>query len=87
MKRTHGIFIVTAIASACGAGCAGQPKPAPLDPSNLGYLEHRGQRYELSDLMDPEYRAAAENPFARNFDADLNVANHRITERLRAGSR
>ena len=35
---------------------------------SLGTLEHRGTRYELRDLFDPAYRAASEDPFARDFD-------------------
>ena len=34
---------------------------------SLGYLEHRGRRYEVRDLMDPRYRADNDDPFIRNF--------------------
>jgi hypothetical protein len=40
------------------------------DHSNdkLGFLEHRGKRYWVKDLMNPAYRAASDNPFVRQFD-------------------
>jgi hypothetical protein len=35
---------------------------------SLGYLEHRGRRHALRDLLDPAYREASDDPVARNFD-------------------
>ena len=83
MKRTRAFLIAAVVASAWAAGCASQPQPAPIDPSNLGYLEHRGQRHELRDLMDPEYRAASDDPFVNNFNADTNMATRHNWDKLR----
>ncbi|UCD27874.1 MAG: hypothetical protein JSV03_12320 [Planctomycetota bacterium] len=42
---------------------------------SLGYLEHRGRRYEVRDLMDPEYRADSEDDFVRKFNPDAMLAD------------
>ncbi len=42
------------------------------DRGRLGYLEHRGKRHALLDLLDPAYRATCDDPVARNF----NVTDH-----------
>ena len=31
----------------------------------VGYLEHRGRQHDVRDLLDPGYRAASEDAFAR----------------------
>ncbi len=36
----------------------------------LGYLKHRERVYRLEDLLDPHYRAASDDPFAREFEPD-----------------
>jgi hypothetical protein len=50
-----------------GADTAATRNPHATGPS-LGYLEHRGQRHALRDLLDPAYRQASDDPVARTFD-------------------
>ena len=38
------------------------------DRGRLGYLEHRGRRHALLDLLDPAYRATCDDPVARGFN-------------------
>jgi hypothetical protein len=60
-----------AVAGIALTGC--QIGPRTKGPS-LGYLEHRGQPYELRDLMDPRYRIESSDRFAREFDPQLHFA-------------
>ena len=38
------------------------------DRSTFGSFEHRGIMYNISDLMDPQFRANHDDPFVREFD-------------------
>ncbi len=40
---------------------------------SLGMLLHRGRCYDIRDLMDPEYRAASNDDFVRDFDSDRMI--------------
>ena len=67
------IFAIVVLSlGACQMPPKGQAAPAVDNPkadrSSLGYLEHRGRRHALLDLMDPAYRATSDDPVARNFD-------------------
>jgi hypothetical protein len=46
------------------------------DHSNdkLGFLEHRGKRYWVKDLMNPAYRAANNDSFVKLFEQDEKFA-------------
>lgn len=48
----------------------------------VGYLEHRGRLYAISDLLDPEFRAASEVDFVGDFDPDTVYADCRVFGRL-----
>jgi len=67
----------TLAAAVLSLGACQIPQKAPAEPavekansdrSSLGYLEHRGKRHALLDLLDPAYREASDDPVARNFD-------------------
>ena len=64
-------LVVLATAGLILAGCQGAPRSK--GPS-LGYLEHRGRTHELRDLMDPDYRAASSDRFAREFEPQAHFA-------------
>jgi hypothetical protein len=38
------------------------------DRSTFGSFEHRGIIYDISDLMDPQFRANHDDPYVREFD-------------------
>ncbi|MCH8963637.1 MAG: hypothetical protein IIB58_01645 [Planctomycetes bacterium] len=45
------------------------PPPADnQDGSTFGSFEHRGIMYDISDLMDPQFRANHDDPYVREFD-------------------
>lgn len=37
--------------------------------STFGSFEHRGIMYDMSDLMDPQFRANHDHPYVREFDS------------------
>ena len=51
---------------------------ANADLPSLGYLEHRGRRHALRDLLDPAYRAKSDDPVARDFDVDAYFAGRSL---------
>jgi hypothetical protein len=79
IARSLAALILGTVVLALGACQAPQKGPATpavdkpnSDRSSLGYLEHRGRRHALLDLLDPAYREASDDPAARDF----NVADH-----------
>lgn len=66
-------LVVLPAASLALAGCQVASTAQPKSPS-LGYLEHRGRTHELRDLMDPAYRAASDDRFAREFEPGTHFA-------------
>jgi hypothetical protein len=70
-------------------GCASTPRPPGTDPKtveierpSLGSLEHRGERHELRDLLDPAYRAGGADDFVRRFNPDTALADRAHQMRL-----
>ncbi len=66
-------LIALPAASLVFAGCQGAPRGQSKGVS-LGYLEHRGRTHQLRDLMDPDYRAASDDPFACQFEPRTHFA-------------
>ena len=72
-----GIFCLTFLGCRTGDRHAAAP-PAPAQAPRLeriGYLEHRGQRYSLTDLMDASYRQTSFDPFVRGFEPERELAS------------
>ena len=66
-------LIVIPAAGLVFSGCQVAPKTEVRGPS-LGYLEHRGRAHDLRALMDPHYRAASDDAFARGFEPQTHLA-------------
>ena len=47
---------------------AASPPTDNQDRSTFGSFEHRGIMYNISDLMDPQFRANHDDPYVREFD-------------------
>jgi len=52
--------------------------------ASLGDVEHRGRKHAIRDLMDPAYRAANNDGFARRFNPQTAFATE-VPERVDAG--
>ncbi len=48
------------------------PPAGKEDRSAFGSFEHRGIMYDISDLMDPQFRANHDDPYVREFDPMLD---------------
>jgi hypothetical protein len=68
MRAKRISFVVLAVTGALLAGCSGGGR---IKAPSLGYVEHRGQPYQIRDLMDPQYRAESSDRFARDFQPDI----------------
>jgi hypothetical protein len=75
IARSLASFILTIAVLSLGGCQTPQSGPARQglnnandDRGSLGYLEHRGRRHALLDLLDPAYRAGSDDPVARNFN-------------------
>ncbi len=78
-------FSTISLAAACllfDGGCGVERGGLPVDPTptwepgraSLGYLKHRDRWYHIRDVMDPEFRAASDDPFVQGFDSDRAIA-------------
>jgi hypothetical protein len=67
-------LLLIAAAIYLGSAPTTQPPRYRL-PDEVGFLEHRGKRYFLNDLMDPAYRAASDDLFVRQFDDAVKIAD------------
>ncbi|MCZ6651879.1 MAG: hypothetical protein O7D91_02495 [Planctomycetota bacterium] len=47
---------------------AASPPADNPDRSTFGSFEHRGVIYDISDLMDPQFRANHDDPYVQDFD-------------------
>ncbi len=80
-RHIHRILMAVAMTvGIVGCTAGGGPSPAaghsfsaPARPS-VGYLQHRDSKHQLRDLMDPTYRAASSDEFARRFTPDTAIA-------------
>lgn len=89
MFRRIRMFLVSALLIAAAVYLADDPTSqtqSDRPKSNLGFLEHRGKRYWLSDLMDPAYRAASDDRFVRQFGQQPHVAMRENGHIIWAGS-
>lgn len=86
MFRRTKTFVVSVLMIGAVGCLASAPTIVPQRPAKdrskeaLGFLEHRGKRYWLSDLFDPAYRAASDDRFVRQFDEGMKVAEGRKPE-------
>lgn len=84
MARTSGIFALAAVTLLL-VGCASlQPPPMAQcgfqdaqGRPQVGYLEHRGRRHDVRDLLDPACRAASDDDFVQSFDPKSALADPR----------
>src|SRR5947209_16340333 len=82
MNRPRLVFFI-GISCLAFPGCrtadrhaAAPPAPAQAPRSErIGYLEHRGQRYSLTDLMDANYRQGSLDPFVRGFEPKRELSS------------
>ena len=84
MRAIHVLGLLTLLTGLATAGCAAPASVSELRSAglidekgrpSLGYLEHRGRIYPLNQLLDPEYRAASDDPFVREFRPQRIHAN------------
>jgi hypothetical protein len=83
MLRSRTRLIFGALSCLGLGACSSIERPAAQSPgqalqkapSALGYVEHRGRRYDLRNLMDPAYRAASDDPFVRGFSPETALAD------------
>ena len=79
--RRTGLAVLVIAAAGVG-GCLSPERERNCRPAltdnrgrpSLGCLEHRGERHALRDRMDPNYRAASGDDFARKFDPETALA-------------
>jgi len=83
MLRRIRTIVVSVLLFAVVVYLAAAPTASPIQPESnrskerLGFLEHRGKRYWISDLMNPAYRAASDDPFIKQFDQGVMFADIR----------
>ncbi len=46
------------------------------DRSSFGSFEHRGIKYDINDLMDPQFRANHDDPYVREFDPKVDFRHY-----------
>jgi hypothetical protein len=77
MARSALVISVLAVMVALVSGCSANrltPISVRAERPSLGGLEHRDNRHELRDLLDPFYCAGANDEFAREFNAQTLYA-------------
>jgi len=70
------LLTVSAVAVAFAAFFNSSPPPVvdQTPTRGLGLIEHREQFYRFEDLMNPQYRAASDDPFVRSFASPAHYA-------------
>lgn len=78
MKRSQWLNGVLAFCLLTGCRTGGTNRSEPAAPASarerIGYLEHRGQRYPVTALMDASYRRQSDDPFVRGFEPKPGLA-------------
>ena len=64
---TRRMLTLVALAIAFTAFICSDPPPAAPRVHTIGLIGHRGQFYRIEDLLNPEYRAASNDPFVKSF--------------------
>ena len=72
---TRRLLVLAALAIAFASFNFSAPPPAAnRAPTSIGLIQHRGQFYRFEDLMNPEYRAASDDPFVQSFAEQRHFA-------------